>query len=134
MLISIILFLLFELLNFSTTQYALNDILRSSLVASIIAIIFCGIDLLEISMIYRQEKSDDESAFIWYKSGAWFLAASVNAILSWWGISVLMLKGGIQPDASSLMKLVPICVAGMMLLFRVYVVNAVSNVVNVKKI
>ena len=126
--------LAFEIFNFSSTQFALQDILGTLTFgpfewATILALAFCGIDFAGIARIFTPEKGRNEPAEVWYLFGAWFLAAAFNAILTWWGISVAMLSHNAQGGAilgSSMMKFVPIFVAGMVLLIRVLLINTFS--------
>jgi hypothetical protein len=126
--------LAFEIFNFSSTQFALRDILGTLTFgpfewATILALAFCGIDFAGIARIFTPEKGRDEPAEVWYLFGAWFLAAAFNAILTWWGVSVAMLNHSAQGGAilgAPMMKFVPIFVAGMVLLIRVLLINTFS--------
>ena len=126
--------LAFEIFNFSSTQFALQDILGTLTFgpfewATILALAFCGIDFAGIARIFTPEKGRNEPAEVWYLFGAWFLAAAFNALLTWWGVSVAMLGHSAQGGAilgPSMMKFVPIFVAGMVLLIRVLLINTFS--------
>src|SRR6186997_621379 len=89
--------LAFEIFNFSSTQFALQDILGTLTFgpfewATILALAFCGIDFAGIARIFTPEKGRDEPKEVWYLFGAWFLAAAFNAILTWWGVSVAIVS------------------------------------------
>ena len=124
----------FEIFNFSSTQFALQDILGNLAFgpfawATILALAFCGIDFAGIARIFTPEKGRNEPAEVWYLFGAWFLAAAFNAMLTWWGVSVAMLNHSAQGGAilgPAMMKFVPIFVAGMVLLIRVLLINTFS--------
>ncbi len=127
--------LAFEIFNYSSTVFALEDILGNLSFgpfqwATILAIAFCSIDFAGIARIFTPEKGRDEPAEVWYLFGAWFLAAAFNAMLTWWGVSVAMLnhnaQGGALLGQSTMMKFVPIFVAGMVLLIRVLLINTFS--------
>ena len=127
--------LAFEIFNFSTTQFALLDMLGNLTFAgmrwaSILAIAFCGIDFAGIARIFTPEKGRDEPAEVWYLFAAWFLAASFNATLTWWGVSVAILKnsaeGGVLLGPAMMAKAVPVFVAAMVLLIRVLLINTFS--------
>ena len=126
--------LAFEIFNFSSTQFALQDILGTLTFgpfewATILALAFCGIDFAGIARIFTPEKGRDEPKEVWYLFGAWFLAASFNALLTWWGVSVAMLGHSTQGGAilgPTMMKFVPIFVAGFVLLIRVLLINTFS--------
>jgi hypothetical protein len=38
--------------------------------------------------MFTPEQGADEPAEVWYLFGAWLLAAAMNAMLTWWGVSV----------------------------------------------
>jgi len=133
----IILFALlgFEAFNFSSTSFALHDILGDLSFgpfkwSSMLALAFCGIDFAGIARIFTPEKGADEPAEVWYLFGAWFLAAAFNASLTWWGVSVAIMRtsteGGILLGQSTMTKVVPILVAVMVLAIRVLLINTFS--------
>ena len=128
--------LAFEVFNFSTTQFALRDVLGDLTFAgmrwaTILAIAFCGIDFAGIARIFTPEQGPDEPKEVYYLFGAWFLAAAFNAILTWWGVSVAIVShasasGGAVVSAATLTKVVPIFVAAMILLVRVMIIGTFS--------
>ena len=128
--------LAFEIFNFSTTQFALADVLGNLSFAgmrwaTVLAIAFCGIDFAGIARIFTPEQGADEPKEIYYLFGAWLLAAAFNASLTWWGVSVAIvnhssLSGGAVISNESMTKIVPIFVAGMVLLIRVLIIGTFS--------
>lgn len=127
--------LAFEVFNYSSTFFALSDILGDLSFgplrwATILAFAFCGIDFAGIARIFTPEKGRDEPAEVWYLFAAWFLAASFNATLTWWGVSVAILKhsaeGGALLGQDMMTKAVPVFVAAMVLLIRVLLINTFS--------
>ncbi len=125
----------FEIFNFGSTDFALRDLLGELRFlgvrwATILALAFCGIDFAGIARLFTPEQGRDEPAEVWYLFGAWLLAAAMNAMLTWWGVSVAMLQ---HPAAGSailtqdlLLKAVPIFVALMVWLTRVLIIGAFS--------
>jgi hypothetical protein len=128
--------LAFEIFNFSTTQFALRDVLGDLTFAgmrwaSILAVAFCGIDFAGIARIFTPEQGADEPKEVYYLFGAWFLAATFNAILTWWGVSVAIVShasasGGAVISVATMTKVVPIFVAAMILLIRVLIIGTFS--------
>ncbi len=127
--------LAFEIFNFSSTSYALHDILGDLSFgpfewATVLAVAFCGIDFAGIARIFTPEKGADEPAEVWYLFAAWFLAAGFNATLTWWGISVAVLQsnaaGGFLLGQATMTKAVPVFVAAMVLIIRVLLINTFS--------
>jgi len=128
--------LAFEIFNFSTTQFALLDVLGNLTFAgmrwaTVLAIAFCGIDFAGIARIFTPQQGSDEPAEVWYLFGAWLLAAAMNASLTWWGVSVAIVShssasGDAVISGSTMTKVVPIFVAGMILLIRVLLIGTFS--------
>ena len=127
--------LAFEVFNYSSTAFALHDILGdlsfgSLSWATILAVAFCGIDFAGIARIFTPEQGRDEPAEVWYLFAAWLLAAGFNATLTWWGVSVAILKhsaeGGALLGQTTMTNIVPVFVAGMVLMIRVLLINTFS--------
>ena len=127
--------LAFEIFNFSTTQFALLDILGDLKFAGIrwatvLAIAFCGIDFAGIARIFTPEQGRDEPAEVWYLFGAWILAAGFNATLTWWGVSVATLNhnaaGGALLGQVTMTKVVPVMVAVMVWMVRLLIIGTFS--------
>lgn len=128
--------LAFEIFNYSTTQFALADVLGSLKFAgipwsTILALAFCGIDFAGLARLFTPEQGRDEPAEVWYLFGAWLLAASMNAALTWWGVSVAIvnhtsLAGGVVMTNATLTKVVPVFVALMVWLIRVLIIGTFS--------
>ncbi len=126
--------LAFEIFNFGTTDFALHDLLgdlkfmgiRWSL---ILAVAFAGIDFAGIARLFTLD-DEDEPVETWYLFGAWFLAATMNALLTWWGVSVALLQH--VPEGASVvgrelvMTVVPIFVAIMVWLVRILLIGTIT--------
>jgi hypothetical protein len=100
--------------------------------ATILALAFCGIDFAGIARIFTPEQGRDEPVEVWYLFGAWFLAAVMNSMLTWWGVSVAIVqKGAVQGTAvvssSTLTTFVPVFVALMVLVIRVLIIGTFSS-------
>jgi hypothetical protein len=127
--------LAFEIFNYSTTDFAMTDLLGDLEFlgirwATILAIAFCGIDFAGIARLFTPEVGDEEPAEIWYLFGAWLLAATMNAMLTWWGVSIALLQhvslGNEVIARDMLLKVVPIFVAVMVWLIRVLIIGTFS--------
>lgn len=127
--------LAFEIFNYSTTDFALSDLLGDLEFlglrwATILAIAFCGIDFAGIARLFTPEEGDEEPAEIWYLFGAWLLAATMNAMLTWWGVSIAILGhetlGNAVVDRETLLRIVPIFVAVLVWLIRVLIIGTFS--------
>ena len=127
--------LAFELFNFSTTDFALTDLLgeldfMGIAWATILSVAFCGIDFAGIARLFTPEQGRDEPTEVWYLFGAWMLGATMNAMLTWWGVSIALLNhnslGTAVVDRATLIKVVPIFVAVMVWLTRVLIIGTLS--------
>jgi hypothetical protein len=128
--------LAFEIFNYSTTQFALQDVLGDLTFmgiqwATILALAFCGIDFAGIARIFTPEQGRNEPAEVWYLFGAWLLAAGMNATLTWWGVSVAMenrqIAGTAIIESSTMMTAVPIFVAVMVWVIRILIIGTFSS-------
>ena len=124
----------FEAFNYGTTYYALSDLLGDLSFAglswaTILAIAFCGIDFAGIARLFAPE-SGRERNDSWYLFGAWMLAATMNAMLTWWGVSLAILNhqssGTAVIGRETLLRIVPIFVAIMVWLIRVLMIGTFS--------
>jgi len=134
-LILLVALIAFEMFNYSTTDYALNDLLGTLKFAgipwsTILAIAFCGIDFAGIARLFTPEQGTDEPKEVWYLFGAWLLAATMNAILTWWGVSMAIVNHSVRStsvvDPNTLTKVVPIFVAVMVWVIRVLIIGTLS--------
>lgn len=128
--------LAFEIFNYSTTEFALKDVLGDLHFvgirwSTILALAFCGIDFAGIARLFTPEQGKDEPAEVWYLFGAWLLAATMNAMLTWWGVSVAIVENsnlvGTQVvSTSTLTQVVPVFVAIMVWLIRILIIGTFS--------
>ena len=125
----------FEIFNYSTTDFALIDLLGDLRFwgvrwATILALAFCGIDFAGIARLFTPEEAPGEGREVWYLFGAWLLAATMNALLTWWGVSIAILNhqslGSAVVSREILLKVVPIFVAVMVWLLRVLIIGLFS--------
>jgi hypothetical protein len=125
----------FEIFNFSTTEFALRDVLGNLAFMGmrwsfVLAIAFCAMDFAGIARIFTPEHGRDEPAEVWYLFGAWLLAAGFNATLTWWGVSVAMARQATTSTSllmsEGLTQVVPVFVAVMVWLIRVLIIGTFS--------
>lgn len=124
----------FEVFNFDTTRFALNSILGETAFfgitwATILAIAFCAIDFAGLARLFTPERGAEEPKAIWYLMGAWLLGATMNAVMTWWAVSLTLLShdfGNEVLGRETLLKLVPVFVAGLVLLTRILFIGAFS--------
>ncbi|MBN2550877.1 MAG: hypothetical protein JXB15_17065 [Anaerolineales bacterium] len=125
----------FEIFNYGTTEFALADLLGDLRFlgirwATILSIAFCGIDFAGIARLFSSDGNQNKHQEVWYLFGAWMLAASMNAMLTWWGVSLAILNhqtlGNAVIGREVLLRSVPIFIAIMVWLIRVLIIGTFS--------
>jgi hypothetical protein len=124
----------FEIFNFDTTRYALHSLLGDVNFAglrwaTILAIAFCAIDFAGLAHLFTPEKGLDEPKEVWYLMGAWLLGATMNAIMTWWAVSLTLLShpfGNEVLGRETLLRVVPVFVAVLVWLTRILFIGAIS--------
>jgi hypothetical protein len=127
--------LAFEIFNYSTTDFALTDLMGDLRFldvrwATILAIAFCAIDFAGIARLFTPERGSGEPKEVWYLFGAWLLGATMNAMLTWWGVAIAVLShtslGGSVISPETMIEVVPIFVAIMVWVIRVLIIGSFS--------
>ena len=127
--------LAFELFNYSTTDFALTDLMGDLRFldvrwATILALAFCGIDFAGIARLFTPERGTGQPKEVWYLFGAWLLAATMNAMLTWWGVAIAILNhtslGSSVISTETMVSVVPIFVAIMVWVIRVLIIGSFS--------
>lgn len=127
--------LAFELFNYTTTDFALTNLLGDLRFAglrwaTILSIAFCGMDFAGIARLFTPEKGRSERTETWYLLAAWFLAATMNAMLTWWGVSLALLTheglGNEILSRQTLLSAVPVFVAILVWLIRILLIGLLS--------
>ncbi len=122
----------FEIFNFDTTRYALRDLLGPIQFASIewaaiLAIAFCAIDFAGLARIFTREEGSAEPKEVWYLMGAWLLGATMNAVMTWWAVSLTLLENEFGNEILSreeLLRIVPVFVAVLVWLTRILFIGS----------
>jgi len=127
--------LAFELFNYTTTDFALSDLLGDMRFAGmrwamILSIAFCGMDFAGIARLFTPERGERDRTEVWYMLGAWFLAATMNAMLTWWGVSIALLNhqslGNAILGRDELVTIVPVFVSMLVWLIRILMIGTFS--------
>ncbi len=132
--ILIIALIAFEIFNFDTTKYALANLIGDVRFlgmqwAAILAIAFCAIDFAGLVRLFTPERGMDEPKEVWYLMGAWLLGATMNAVMTWWAISLTLLNHNLGNEVltrEQLLLYVPIFVAVLVWLTRILFIGAFS--------
>lgn len=124
----------FEMFNYSTTEYALRDLLGTLKFAgitwgTILSIAFCSIDFAGIARLFMPHARGNGQE-VWYLFGAWLLAATMNAALTWWGVSMAIanhaLKSASVISSETISNIVPVFVAVMVWVIRILIIGSMS--------
>ncbi len=123
----------FETFNYSTTEFAMRDLLGELRFgglswSTILALAFCSIDFAGIGhMFSNNPKTAQRSSETYYLFAAWLLAATMNAMLTWWGVSIAIINHGTLGNGligrETLLQVVPAFVAVMVWLIRVLIIG-----------
>ncbi|MGB1249995.1 MAG: hypothetical protein ACPG8W_05135 [Candidatus Promineifilaceae bacterium] len=125
----------FEIFNFDTTRYALSNLLGDKEFATftwagILAVAFCAIDFAGLAKIFTPEQGRDEPTYVWYLMGAWLIGATMNAVMTWWAVSITLLEspgfGNEVLSREQILNYVPIFVAVLVWLTRILFIGALS--------
>ncbi len=124
----------FELFNFDTTRYALTNLLGDVTFAgigwaAILAVAFCAIDFAGLARLFTPERGRNEPQSVWYLMGAWLLGATMNAVMTWWAVSLTLLNHNLGNEVlgrEQLLKFVPIFVAVLVWLTRILFIGSLT--------
>jgi hypothetical protein len=132
--------LAFELFNYSTTDFALRDLLgelgfAGLRWATILALAFCAMDFAGIARLFSvPQESGPEKRENWYLLAAWLMAATMNAGLTWWGVSMAIYNHPVQSimvvDPMTIVTVVPIFVAVMVWVLRILIIGSLVGALN----
>ncbi len=126
----------FEAVNYGTTSYALRDLLGDLRFAGIpwatlLAFAFCGIDFAGIARLITQNGREENPKSSWYLFGAWLLAATFNAALTWWGVSIAIAShstvSAAMVSTKTLTTVIPVLVAIMVWVIRILIIGSLSS-------
>jgi hypothetical protein len=135
-LIIILAMVAFESFNYGTTAYALRDLLGDLRFAGIpwatlMAIAFCGIDFAGIARLITQNGREESHREAWYLFGAWLIAATFNAALTWWGVSIAISShtsvSASVVNVQTLTTVVPVFVAILVWVIRILIIGSLSS-------
>ena len=126
----------FEAVNYSTTAYALRDLLGDLQFAGIrwatlMALAFCSLDFAGIARLVNQKTRPDASRESWFLFGAWLIAGTFNAALTWWGVTIAIanhpLRSAEVVSTESLTSIVPVVVAIMVWVIRILIIGSLTS-------
>ena len=122
----------FETFNYGTTEFALADLLGDLRFvgvrwATILALAFCAMDFAGLARLLTPGRPG-QAIEAWYVLAAWFVAAAMNAVLTWWAVSVALVGhsalGNAVVGRETLLRVVPVFVAVLVWLIRVLMIGS----------
>jgi hypothetical protein len=128
-----------EIFNFSTTQFALQDLLGEIGVgrttwAAILSSAFCGMNLIGVIRLFTPQTRQNQGNESWFLLGAWLLAAVMNTGLTWWGVSIAIYNHPVESvlvvDPMTIVTVIPIFVALMVMLIRFLIIGNLTSTIN----
>lgn len=126
--------LAFELFNFDTTRFALRNLLGEVYFmrlhwATILAVAFCAIDFAGLARLFTPQPDQETAREVWFLMGAWLLGATMNAVMTWWAVSLTLLThdfGNEVLTRAQLLRWVPFFIAALVWLTRILFIGALS--------
>lgn len=133
-LLLVVALLAFEVFNFDTTRFALLNLMGDiNFVglrwASILALAFCAIDFAGLAHLFAPGRAGEIGGETWYLMGAWILGATMNALMTWWAVSLTLLSHELGNEVLSreqLLEIVPPFVAILVWVTRILFIGAFS--------
>ncbi len=125
----------FEVFNFDTTRFALMDILSGNRFwgiewASILAFAFCSIDFAGMIRMFTAEQTmQEEPREVWLLLGAWLLGASLNAVMTWYAVALVLAPrnvGATLVSKDNMLFYAPVFVAIFVWLTRLLLIGSSS--------
>lgn len=126
----------FELFNFDTTEYALENLLGIVSFggvrwATILAIAFCSIDFAGLARLIMPDEGRSQNPFSarpnWLILGAWLMGGAMNAIMSWWAVSLALMNHNLGNELLSraqLLHVVPVLIAILVWMTRILIISS----------
>lgn len=119
------------LFSFAATEFALTSLLTpGSPWPAVIPFVLLSFDFAGISSLYlKPGPKGEENKLVWYLTAAWFLAATMTAMATWYGIALGMATkenlGNLLMDRDTTLVVMPVCIAIAVWLFHLVLVRLV---------
>jgi hypothetical protein len=132
-------FIGFEVVNFRTTDFAFTDILGvipaafGFTMAEVLAVSFCSLDLVGIIRGFTPQTGKNEPKEVWLIFGGWAVAALVNAVLTWWGVTSAITTTAhvsLVGSQQQVLEIIPVAMAFIILMIRVLLVSTLSFMID----
>jgi hypothetical protein len=126
----------FEAFNYSTTIFALRNMLGGMTIegirwAAILALAFCFIDIAGIARLFIPANTASRTKNDHYLFSAWLLAAGSNTLLTWRGITLAIIlqqaRMGWVVESDVLINTIPVFMSLMIWLLRILIIGSLSH-------
>lgn len=124
----------FEIFNFDTTKFALTNLFGSLKFlglswSAILAFAFSGIDFAGLVRMFTPEQGRHEPKEVWLLTGAWFIGASMNAVMTWYAVALAIANRPVgvgEISQADMQFYAPIFVAILVWLTRILFIGSLS--------
>ncbi len=127
----------FELFNFDTTRFALNALMANQRLwgvewALVLALAFGSIDFAGLARILTPAATwAEEPREVWLLTGAWLLGATMNAVMTWYAMALLLASSPAVVGVGSwgqtaVTNAAPVFIAVMVWLTRVLLIGSMA--------
>ncbi len=127
----------FEMFNLDSTRFALDHLMANQRLwglewGLVLALAFGSIDFAGLARILTPATTwEEEPREVWFLTGAWLLGATMNAVMTWYAMVVLMTARGVQTgvgivDQTAVLDIAPVFIAVMVWLTRVLLISSLA--------
>ncbi len=127
----------FEVFNLDSTRFALAHLMANQRLwglewALVLALAFGSIDFAGLARILTPAATwEEEPREVWFLTGAWLLGATMNAVMTWYAMVVLIAPHSAQVGAgvvsqTAVLNIAPVFIALMVWLTRVLLISSLA--------
>ena len=127
----------FEVFNLDSTRFALAHLMANQRLwglewALVLALAFGSIDFAGLARILTPAATwEEEPREVWFLTGAWLLGATMNAVMTWYAMVVLIAPHSAQVGAgvvsqTAVLDIAPVFIALMVWLTRVLLISSLA--------
>ena len=127
----------FEMFNLDSTRFALAHLMANQRLwglewALVLALAFGSIDFAGLARILTPAATwEEEPREVWFLTGAWLLGATMNAVMTWYAMVVLIAPHSAQVGAgvvsqTAVLDIAPVFIALMVWLTRVLLISSLA--------
>lgn len=120
----------FEFANFITTQNGLKSLFPGQVfltlpLATWLAVAACLSDFAGLARMFTPQQNG-EPAVVWIAVWGWFMAATINAALTWYDLALIIRVPSTIPNAALVAVWAPVAIAVFVWLMRIALIGGIS--------